>query len=133
MTPGKRIPALVAAGDATQWLDEQQAVLCALAKLDPGQLTIQPTIQPPKQAAIIVAGDVVCYLPLAALVDLEAEQERLSSELAKIEARFARSESLLAGQFAQKAPVHIVQRERDKLADLQTEQAKLKERLAALE
>ena len=66
-------------------------------------------------------------------MDLEAERERLSSELAKIEARFARSESLLAGEFAQKAPAHIVQRERDKLADLQTEQAKLKERLAALE
>ena len=133
VTPGKRIPALVAAGDAAQWLDEQRAVLCALAKLDPGQLTIQPTIQAPKQAAIIVAGDVVCYLPLAALVDLEAEQERLSSELAAIESRIARSENLLAGQFAQKAPVHVVQRERDKLADLQTEQAKLKERLAALE
>ena len=133
VTPGKRIPALIAAGDAAQWLDEQRAVLCALAKLDPGQLTIQPTIQPPKQAAIIVAGDVVCYLPLAALVDLEAERERLSSELAAIESRIARSENLLAGQFAQKAPAHIVQRERDKLADLQTEQAKLKERLAALE
>ncbi|MCK4314548.1 MAG: class I tRNA ligase family protein, partial [Anaerolineae bacterium] len=133
VTPGKRIPALIAAGDAAQWLDEQRAVLCALAKLDPGQLTIQPTIQPPKQAAIIVAGDVVCYLPLAALVDLEAEQERLSSELAAIESRIARSENLLAGQFAQKAPIHVVQRERDKLADLQTEQAKLKERLAALE
>ena len=77
-------------------------------------------------------GDVVCYLPLAALVDLEAEQERLSSELAKIEARIARSESLLAGEFAQKAPAHIVQRERDKLADLQTEQAKLKERLTSI-
>ncbi|MEE9617531.1 MAG: valine--tRNA ligase, partial [Anaerolineae bacterium] len=133
VTPGKRIPALIAAGDAAQWLDEQRAVLCTLAKLDPDQLTIQPTIQPPKQAAIIVAGDVVCYLPLAALVDLEAERERLSSELAAIESRIARSESLLAGQFAQKAPAHIVQRERDKLADLQTEQAKLKERLAALE
>ncbi len=133
VTPGKRIPALIAAGDAAQWLDEQRAVLCTLAKLDPGQLTIQPTIQPPKQAAIIVAGDVVCYLPLAALVDLEAERERLSSELAAIESRIARSENLLAGQFAQKAPAHIVQRERDKLADLQTEQAKLKERLAALE
>ena len=75
----------------------------------------------------------MCYLPLAGLVDLEAERERLSSKLAEIEGRIARSEGLLAGEFAQKAPEHVVQRERDKLADLQTEQAKLKERLAALE
>ena len=140
VTPGKRIPALVAAGDASGWLDEQRAILCSLAKLDPNQLTIQPTIQPPTRAATIVGGDVVCYLPLvlseaeglAALVDLEAEREKLSSELTAIEGRIARSEKLLAGQFAQRAPAHVVQRERDKLAGLQTEQAKLEERLASL-
>lgn len=133
VTPGKRIPAAIAAGDASEWLDKQRAVLCFLAKLDPSQLAIQPTTQPPAQAATMVVGDVVCHLPLAGLVDLEAERERLSKELAAIEARIARSESLLAGEFAQKAPAHVVQRERDKLADLQTEQAKLRERLAALE
>jgi valyl-tRNA synthetase len=65
-------------------------------------------------------------------VDLDAEREKLSSELADTEGRIARSEGLLAGEFAQRAPEHIVQRERDKLADLQTERAKLEERLAAL-
>jgi valyl-tRNA synthetase len=132
VTPGKRIPALVAAGDAFGWLDEQRAILCSLAKLDLSQLIIQPTIQPPAQVATIVVGETVCYLPLAALVDLEAEREKLSSELAAIEGRITRSEKLLAGEFAQKAPEHIVQRERDKLADLQTEQNKLRERLASL-
>ena len=56
----------------------------------------------------------------------------ISKGLAEIESRIARSQALLAGEFAQRAPAHIVQRERDKLADMQTEQAKLKERLAAL-
>jgi valyl-tRNA synthetase len=133
VTPGKRIPALIAAGEAARWLDEQRAVLCALAKLDPNQLVIEPTLQPPAQAAAVVVGDVVCYLPLTGLVDLEAEQARLSKKLAEIEGRISRSQALLAGDFAQRAPDHVVQRERDKLADLQTEQAKLKERLAALE
>ena len=133
VTPGKRIPALIAAGDAAEWLDAQRAVLCSLAKLDADQLTIQPTIQPPAQSATVVVGDVVGYLPLAALVDLDAERERLAKELDEIDGRIARSEGLLAGEFAQKAPGHIVQRERDKLADLQAEQVKLKERLAALE
>jgi valyl-tRNA synthetase len=133
VTPGKRIPALVAVGDASGWLDEQRAILCSLAKLDSSQLIIQPTIQPPAQAATIVVGETVCYLPLAALVDLEAEREKLSSELAAIEGRITRSEKLLAGEFAQRAPEHIVQRERDKLADMQTEQNKLRERLEVLE
>ena len=133
VTPGKRIPALIAAGDAAQWLDEQRAVMCALAKLDPDHLTIQLTVEPPAQAATIIVGETVCYLPLAALVDLKAERERLLKKLAEIETRIARSESLLAGEFAQKAPAHVVQRERDKLADLQTEQAKLKERMTNIE
>ena len=132
VTPGKRIPAAIAAGDGAGWLNEQRAVLCSLAKLDSDQLIIKPTIQAPDQAATVVVGDVVCYLPLAGLVDLEAERKRLSSKLSEIEGRIARSEGLLAGDFAQKAPAHVIQRERDKLADLQTEQAKLKERLAAL-
>ncbi|MBN1811964.1 MAG: valine--tRNA ligase, partial [Anaerolineae bacterium] len=133
VTPGKRIPAAIVAGDAAEWLDAQRAVLCSLAKLDADQLTIQPAIEPPDQSATVVVGDVVGYLPLAALVDLDAERERLAKELEDIEGRIARSEGLLAGDFAQKAPEHIVQRERDKLADLQAEQARLKERLAALE
>ena len=78
-------------------------------------------------------GETVCYLPLAALVDLDAERERLSSKLAELEARIARSENLLAGEFAIKAPAQVVQRERDKLAELLDEQATLKERLAALQ
>ncbi|OQY24027.1 MAG: valine--tRNA ligase [Chloroflexi bacterium] len=133
VTPGKRITALIAAGDESGWLDEQRAVLCSLAKLDSKQLTIQPAIQPPDQAAVIVVGEAVCYLPLAALVDLDAERERLSKVLDEIKGRVARSEGLLAGEFAQKAPEHVVQRERDKLAGLQAERAKLVERLAALE
>ena len=56
VTPGRRIPAAVAAGDGAGWLDEQREVLCSLAKLDPNQLTIQPMLEPPEQAATIVAG-----------------------------------------------------------------------------
>ncbi len=132
VTPGKRITALIAAGDQSEWLDEQRAVLCSLAKLDSEQLIIQPAIQPPDQAAAIVVGETVCYLPLAALVDLDAERERLSKKLDEIKDRIARSEGLLAGKFAQRAPDHVVQRERDKLADMQAEWAKLVERLSAL-
>ncbi|HEC35761.1 MAG TPA: valine--tRNA ligase, partial [Anaerolineae bacterium] len=133
VTPGKRIPALIAAGEATQFLKEQRPILCALAKLDPNQLAIQPTIQPPRQTATIVVGDVVCYLPLAVLVDLEVERGRLSKELADVEARIARSERLLAGEFTQKAPPHVIRRERDKLTDLKATREQLRERVERLD
>ena len=60
------------------------------------------------------------------------DHQAMAKALADIEGRIARSQGLLGGDFAQKAPDHIVQRERDKLVDLQAERAKLQERLAAL-
>jgi valyl-tRNA synthetase len=132
VTPGKRIPALIAAGEAAGFLEEQRPILCALAKLDSEQLVVRPAIDPPAQAATAVVGDVVCYLPLAGLVDLEAERERLLKELAGAEARIARSEALLAGEFAQKAPPHVVQRERDKLDDLRIARGQLLDELERL-
>jgi len=130
--PGRRIPALFAAGPWAGLLRQQRAILASLAKLDPEGLVIEAEMEPPDQAATVVVGDVVGYLPLAGLVDLEAERARLSKELADVEARIARSEGLLAGEFARKAPPHIVQRERDKLADLEATRRQLQERLERL-
>ncbi len=133
VTPGKRIPAQIAAGEAAVWLAEQRDALCFLARLDPEALTIGTTFDPPEQAAAVVVGDVVCYLPLAGLVDLVAEQARLAQSIAEIEERIGRSEALLAGEFAHKAPLAVVQRERDKLHELQIERDKIAEQLAALQ
>jgi len=132
VTPGKRIPAIIAGDEATDVLKSERATLSSLAKLDAEELTIQPAVEPPGQAATVVVGDVVGYLPLAGMVDLAAERARLTDDLADVEARIQRSEELLAGEFAQKAPPHIVQRERDKLADLQASREQLRERLERL-
>jgi valyl-tRNA synthetase len=77
-------------------------------------------------------GDLVAYLPLAGLVDLEAERARLEKELANLNERIADSEERLAGPFAEKAPEHIVQRERDKLAGMRTEAAQVEEQIERL-
>ncbi len=132
VTPGKRIPAIIAAGGKVGVLRDQRAELCDLAKLDPEQLVIEETLEPPSQAATIVAGSVTCYLPLARIVDLEEERKRLTDDLAELQDRIAHSEELLEGQFATRAPEHVVQHERDKLNELRTERSKLEQRLRAL-
>jgi valyl-tRNA synthetase len=132
VTPGKRIPAFIAAEDRAVTLDEQRQILCALARLDPDSLVIARELVPPERAASVVVGDVIAYLPLAGMVDLAAEREHLEAELAKVEARASRSRELLAGPFAERAPAQVVLRERDKLAELRAEADTLSERLAAL-
>jgi len=130
--PGQAIAAAFAAGDQEALLREQAETLCSLARLDPDQVSIAGRLDAPAQALTLVTGAVTTYLPMSGLVDLNAEQGRLRKELAETEAQIARSQSLLAGPFAQRAPADVVQRERDKQADLHARGERLRARLAAL-
>jgi valyl-tRNA synthetase len=130
--PGRRIAALIAAGDQASLVDGQRDALVQMARLNGEELVIAREIDPPDQASTTIVGGVVCYLPLADLVDLAAESERLTKELAEVEAMIARSEGQLAGPFSQRAPAPVVQRERDKLDDLKVRREQLDERLKAL-
>jgi valyl-tRNA synthetase len=130
--PGHAIPAMISAGGRGGLLRDQIEVLCALARLDPAQLAIAAHLEAPAQALTLVTGNVTTYLPLSGLVDLAAEEQKLSRELAEAETQIERSRGLLAGPFAQRAPAAVVQRERDKLAELQERAEGLRKRLADL-
>jgi valyl-tRNA synthetase len=105
-----------------------------LARLDARGLVVLDKLEaPPKKALSLVLGAVTVYLPFAQMVDIEAEKARLSQELAGVESQIARSEKLLDSDFARKAPAPIVQKERDKLADLAQKKVKLDKQLSALE
>ena len=129
---GKRVVATVAAGADAAVLEANRDVFVSLARLDADQLVIVEAAEPLAQSASVVVGDVVAYLPLAGMVDLAAELVRLEKELANLEKRIADSEKRLAGPFAERAPDHVVQRERDKLAGMQVEAAQVREQIARL-
>jgi valyl-tRNA synthetase len=130
--PGAQIAASITAGSREALLSSQAEVLCALARLDPARLTIAAQLEAPAQALTLVVGSVTAYLPLADLVDLAAERAKLNKELAEAEAQIDRSQSLLDGPFAQRAPANVVQREREKLGELAMRAERLRERLAEL-
>jgi valyl-tRNA synthetase len=73
----------------------------------------------PQESIVLVVGPVEIHLPLAGMVDVDAERARLSRELSDTEAQIKRLEQLLAGDFASKAPSSVVARERERLAALQ--------------
>lgn len=130
--PGKWITAVISVADKTQFLQTQKPVLCFLARLDEAALVIEENVAAPDQAITIVQGDVTAYLPLAGLVDLDKEKERLQKELAELDSQIERVSKLLNSPFAEKAPAQVVQKERDKLVQLQASQTELAERLASL-
>jgi valyl-tRNA synthetase len=130
--PSNRIPATLSGGDKTSLLRDQMRTLAALAGLDENRITIHDRLaSAPEGSVALVVGPVEIHLPLADLVDLGEERARLEKELANVESQITRLETLLAGDFAQKAPPPVVQKERDKLAGLQDTAQKLKAQLKA--
>ena len=132
----RRIEALISGGQYTPVLREQAEIISTLARLDPDRLVIEETLpaeRRPGKAVTLVVGEVEVVLPLAGLVDLEAERRRLRAEADSARAEVERLSALLSNQqFTSRAPGAVVQRERDRLAAAQDRLARLQERLAAL-
>jgi valyl-tRNA synthetase len=132
--PGRRIPAAIAGGASTDLLQEHATILCSLARLDEARLTITESQEPPDKAITLVVGSVAVFLPLAGLVDMGAQQSRLTKELEQTSNRIERALELLGNPgFTAKAPPEVVQSERDKLAELQAQSQELDSQLAGLE
>jgi valyl-tRNA synthetase len=126
--PGQRIAAVFDGGgdliDAHRDIFERLAGVDAITFLEG---------ESPEQAAAIVVGEITCYLPLAGMVDLDAERERLRGELENIEGQIARGEKMLANEnFVNKAKPEVVQRERERLADFKARREATLARLDAL-
>ena len=131
--PGRRIPAILLAGDKLPIFQAQSATLLALAFLDPSAFTLAASQPEKPQGAVgLVVSGVEIYLPLAGLVDADAERARLQKELDEVKTQIERLEKLLASDFARRAPAPVVNKEREKLAAFQETAAKLQDQLANL-
>jgi valyl-tRNA synthetase len=125
-----KLRAYMAAGSRTSMLSEQAGTLAALAGLEASELTITQSMKKAEDESVaLVVGPVEIQLPLAGMVDLQAERERLTRELADGDIQIKRLEQLLAGEFAQRAPTAVVKRERERLAALKETAEKLKTQL----
>ena len=128
--PGHAIPATISAGARQETMESQRQTFVSLAGIDPEGLDVVEKPLPPSEERItLVVAPVEISLPLAGLVDVEAERERLEKELAETEAQIKRLEKLLASPFADKAPADVVQKEREKLDSYQETAARLRQQL----
>ncbi|MDE2950408.1 MAG: valine--tRNA ligase [Chloroflexota bacterium] len=130
--PGKRIKALAKAGAAAKDMAAHDYVFRRLCNVEELQLLAaeDPT---PTNAASIVVSDVTLYLPLEGMLDIEAERGRLEGEASRLTQQIAKTQKMLGNDnFLSKAPEAVVQRERDRLADLESAHKQVTERLSSL-
>ncbi|MDI6870502.1 MAG: valine--tRNA ligase [Bacillota bacterium] len=132
--PGKAVPALVRGGKgALELLEDTRPLLLPLARLS--DLALLPAGAPtPEQAVTAVAAGVEVFLPLAGLIDVARERERLEKETAAAAAEAERLQAKLADAgFVERAPAEVVQKERTKLAAAEERLTLVRARLSDLE
>jgi valyl-tRNA synthetase len=129
---GRWVEALVVAGDRVDLLQAQVPAIQALSRAKPVTV-VGDLADRPKQAVHAVAGGVEVYLPLAGLVDLEAEKERTKKEIAELSDHIGRlRERLGNANFVARAPANVVEKERERLDGLIDKLGKLRERYNVL-
>jgi valyl-tRNA synthetase len=118
--PSVRMAAALVGGQHAGLLESQRRLIVTLARLSTDGVSIQAALpQRPADAIPLVVGTIEVYLHSGGAVDREAESQRLHKELAETEAQIERLRVLLAGEFANRAPAPVVDKERAKLAELE--------------
>jgi valyl-tRNA synthetase len=126
ISPGKQVPVLLSNCSP---IDEQRAIdhrayLDFLARTESISILSDSDKEP--ESAITLVGDMRVLIPMAGLIDKEAEQQRLAKEIGKYENEIERlSKKLSNAGFVDKAPAAVVQKEREKLVDAEKALANL--------
>ncbi|WP_281975906.1 valine--tRNA ligase [Halobacillus litoralis] len=100
---------------------------------NPSELTMATDIQAPEKAMSAVVTGAELYLPLAGLINIDDEIERLENEWKKWDQEVTRVQKKLSNQgFVSKAPEHVVEEEREKETDYLDKRAKTEARIKEL-
>ncbi len=90
--------------------------------------------QNPGKSASAVTGPCELFMPLGELVDVEKELQRLEKDRKNVEGEIARAKGKLEnGGFVAKAPAHLIEAEREKMALNGKLLEKLEQRIAEME
>ncbi len=127
LSPALKVP-LLATGDQ-QTLTAFSPYLQALAKLS--DVEIKQGELPDADAPVSIVGDYRLMLKIE--VDVNAERERLTKEIARIDMEVSKAQNKLANpNFVERAPAKVVSQEQDRLLAFNTKLDKLNEQLRKL-
>ncbi|MFA0195261.1 valine--tRNA ligase [Vibrio artabrorum] len=116
--------------DATR-IEANKIVLTSLAKLD--DINVLADGKETPLCATKLVGKSELMIPMAGLIDKDAELARLDKEVAKIQGEIKRIEGKLANEgFVAKAPEVVIAKEREKLEGYQETLVKLEEQKATI-
>ncbi|HKJ32017.1 MAG TPA: valine--tRNA ligase [Balneolales bacterium] len=116
----------------SEHLEKHEDIFRKLLKIK--DFTVSPDIERPKASASAVVDGSEIYVPLAGVIDFDKERERIVKEVDRLE-KFLKSINgkLNNEKFMQNAPEKVIQNEKNKKSDTETNLSKLKKILADFE
>ena len=136
IAPSKPLPALLrnVSSEDERRLGISRTFIDRLARLE--SITVLKEGEEAPASAAAVVGEMEILIPMAGLIDKEAELARIAKAMGKLEQDVARFKGKLTNEkFVSNAPQAVIEKEKAKLADSESQLAKLKaqhETIAAL-
>jgi valyl-tRNA synthetase len=128
IAPSKVIAILI----KTDNLDLQY--LDSIKKITRSEVVIDANLQKPAKSASAVLKDCEIFIPLEGIINLDVEKNRLQKDIQRLEGSLKGLRGKLSNEkFVQNAPAEVVEKERQKEADWQSQLAKLQELHSNLE
>jgi valyl-tRNA synthetase len=136
IAPSKPLPALLrnVSSEDERRLGISRTFIDRLARLESTTVLKEGEEAPASAAAVV--GEMEILIPMAGLIDKEAELARIAKAMGKLEQDVARFKGKLSNEkFVSNAPQAVIEKEKAKLADSESQLARLKaqhETIAAL-
>lgn len=134
ISPALNINVLLTKGSSSDQLhfEANKQFLVKLAKLESVEWLDSDSEAPPSSMQVI--GDLEVLVPMAGLIDVEAELARLHKEKEKLDKEISRLSSKLSNaKFVDNAPAEVVAKEKEKLSNAKTTLNQLQEQIIKLQ
>jgi valyl-tRNA synthetase len=128
LSPNKPLPLLLSNADsmARGRIENNQSFLSSLAKLESIEFIESDDDAPASMTALV--DTLKLHIPMAGLIDKEAELQRLQKSIEKANKEWQRLNGKLSNDnFVSKAPEAVIAKEREKLAEAETTLKQLQE------
>jgi valyl-tRNA synthetase len=133
IAPSKPLPVLLrnASSEDIRRLEENAIFLHSIAKLETVTILNKDDNAPACATSLLSSLEIM--IPMAGLIDKDAELARISKALDKLEKDFARTQGKLANEkFVRNAPEVVITKEKAKLADFTMQMQKLHEQRSSI-
>jgi len=132
IAPSRAVPLLIELeGDHHIPLKDTEPYLRFLARLESVRILKPGEMPPPAAAAVLDKARLL--IPLAGLIDIGTEKERLAKEIARTEGEIGKLQAKLGkADFVQNAPAPVVEKERQRLKEFENTLQGLREQLTRL-